>query len=113
VTLPHPLPEPLAEQIALRFRVIGEPTRIRLLDRLHEGEATVQELTDAVGTTQQNVSKHLSVLHAAGIVSRRRAGNHAYYAIADESVLALCESVCSGLRRQVAQLDDVLAGTSA
>lgn len=113
MTLVHPLPPPLVDRIAQRFRVLGEPMRIRLLDRLRDGEASVQDLTDALGTTQQNVSKHLSVLHTAGIVSRRRAGNHAYYAIADESVLALCESVCSGLRRQVAQLDDMLAGTSA
>ena len=65
--------------------------RIRLLDRLRDGEASVQELTDALGTTQQNVSKHLAVLHAAGIVSRRRDGNRALYAIADESVFELCD----------------------
>jgi DNA-binding transcriptional ArsR family regulator len=113
VTLPHPLPEPLVEQIAFRFRVIGEPTRIRLLDRLREGEATVQELTDALGTSQQNISKHLSVLHSAGIVGRRRDGNRAYYSIADETVLGLCETVCDGLRRQLAELDGLLAGATS
>ncbi len=113
MTLPHPLPEPLVEQIALRFRVIGEPTRIRILDRLREGEATVQELTATLGTTQQNISKHLAVLHSAGIVSRRREGNHAFYAIADESVLDLCESVCDGLRRQLTELESLLAGAAS
>lgn len=113
MTLPHPLPEPLVEQIALRFRVIGEPTRIRVLDRLREGEATVQELTDALGTTQQNISKHLSILHSAGILGRRRDGNRVYYAITDESVLQLCEAVCDGLRRQVAELDEILAGSAS
>ena len=105
MTLPHPLPDPLVELIARRFRVIGEPMRIRLLDRLREGEATVHELTEALGASQQNVSKHLQVLLEAGIVGRRKEGNHAYYAIADESVFALCEQVCGSLQRQLAELN--------
>lgn len=112
MSLVHPLPLALAEQIAQRFRVLGEPMRIRLLDRLREGEASVQELTDALATTQQNTSKHLSILHTAGIVSRRREGNHVVYAIADESVFELCERVCGGLRRQLDELDELLAGAS-
>ena len=47
MSLPHPLPEPLVELIARRFRVIGEPMRIRILDRLRDGEASVAELTEA------------------------------------------------------------------
>jgi len=109
-SLPRPLPAELVEHIARRFRVIGEPMRIRLLDRLRDGEASVQELTDALGTTQQNASKHLAVLHANGIVARRREGNRVLYAVGDETVLALCEQVCGGLRRQLAELDGLLAG---
>lgn len=109
-TLPHPLPDQLVELIAARFRVIGEPMRIRLLDRLRDGELGVQELADALGATQQNVSKHLNVLHGAGILSRHRDGNRVLYAIADDSVFALCESVCGGLQRQLAELDLLLSG---
>ncbi len=109
MTLPHPLPDPLVELIAKRFRVIGEPMRIRLLDRLREGEASVHELTEATGATQQNVSKHLGVLHAAGIVARRKEGTRTVYAIADDSVLELCEHVCGSLQRQYAALGDLLA----
>ena len=112
MTLPHPLADALVEQIAGRFRTLGEPMRIRLLDRLRAGEASVQELTAALGATQQNVSKHLGMLHAAGIVSRRRDGNRVLYAIADESVFELCDAVCGGLRRHVAELDGLLAGAS-
>lgn len=108
MTLPRPLPEPLVELIARRFRVIGEPMRIKLLDRLRAGSATVGELADAVGGTQQNVSKHLGVLHQAGIVSRAKEGNAVRYAIADETVFALCELVCGGLREQVGELAAVL-----
>ncbi len=110
MNLPRPLPEPLVELIAQRFRVIGEPMRIRLLDRLRAGEASVQELTESTGASQQNVSKHLGVLHGAGILGRRKDGNRVLYTIVDESVLAVCESVCGGLRRQLDELDELLAG---
>ena len=108
--LPHPLPDALVELIARRFRVIGEPMRIKLLDHLRAGEATVQELTGAVAASQQNVSKHLGVLHQAGILSRRKDGTSTLYAIADESVLALCEQVCGGLQRQFSDLAELVGG---
>jgi DNA-binding transcriptional ArsR family regulator len=110
VPIPRPLPDPLVELIARRFRVIGEPMRIRLLDRLRDGEATVQDLAGGLGASQQNVSKHLQVLLEAGIVDRRKQGTHAYYSIADEGVLALCEQVCGSLQRQLAALTDVVEG---
>jgi ArsR family transcriptional regulator len=99
--LPHPLPDDLAELIARRFRAMAEPTRIKLLDRLRDREATVNELAESAGASQQNVSKHLSVLADAGIVARRRDGNRIYYRIADEGVLALCEDVCGSIERQL------------
>jgi len=104
----HPLPEPLIELVAQRFHVLGEPMRIRLLDRLREGDATVGELQEALGASQQNVSKHLGILYAAGMVSRTKQGNHARYAISDPSVFELCEQVCGGVRRQLQALDEIL-----
>src|SRR5271165_5270739 len=106
--VPHPLPAPLVEVIAARFRVLGEPMRIRLLDALREGPGTVQELQQATGASQQNVSKHLGVLLGGGLVSRSKEGNFSLYAIADESVFELCEQVCGGLRRQLDELDALL-----
>ncbi len=111
-SIPHPLPEALVELIAARFRVIGEPMRIRLLDRLRDGGATVQELSQATGASQQNVSKHLGVLLSAGIVSREKQGNFTRYEIADDSVFDLCERVCGGLRRRLRELDEILEGTT-
>jgi DNA-binding transcriptional ArsR family regulator len=108
--VPHPLPELLVELIAQRFKVLAEPMRVRLLDRLRDGEATVQELTEALGASQQNVSKHLGVLLQAGMVSRTKQGTSALYAIADPDVFALCELVCGGIRRQVGELDALLQG---
>jgi DNA-binding transcriptional ArsR family regulator len=110
MTLPHPLPDELVELIARRFRVIGEPMRIRLLDRLREGEATVNELSEALGASQQNISKHLGVLAEVGILGRRKAGTHVYYRIVDESVFALCEQVCGSVQEQLRTLNELVGG---
>jgi DNA-binding transcriptional ArsR family regulator len=112
-SVPHPLPEALAEVIAQRFRVIGEPMRIRLLEALRDGPLTINELTAALGASQQNVSKHVGVLAQAGIVAREKEGNRVHCFIADDSIFELCELVCGGLRRQVAELDQLLAGGAA
>jgi DNA-binding transcriptional ArsR family regulator len=109
----HPLPDRLVELIAQRFRVLGEPMRIKLLDRLRDGEASVSELCEAVGASQQNVSKHLGILHAAAMVSRTKRGNRTVYAISDPRVFDLCEEVCGGVRRQLEELDAVLQGDRA
>jgi ArsR family transcriptional regulator len=113
MTVAHPLPDDLVELIADRFRALSEPTRIKLLDQLREEEATVLELTELIGTTQQNVSKHLGVLQRSGIVARRKQGNFAYYRIVDQSVLSLCEAVCGSLQAQVESLRRLVAGASA
>jgi DNA-binding transcriptional ArsR family regulator len=109
VTLPHPLPDDLVELIARRFRAVGEPMRIRLLDHLRDGEATVGELSDALSASQQNISKHLAVLADAGILGRRKDGTHVYYRIVDEGVLTLCEDVCGSLQQQLKSLSALVA----
>lgn len=108
--MPKPLPDELIELIAQRFRVIGEPMRIKMLDAMHDGELTVGELVERTGSTQQNVSKHLSVLHGAGIVMRRKEGNFVKYSIGDDTIFALCELVCGGLRDRAAGVEELLAG---
>jgi DNA-binding transcriptional ArsR family regulator len=109
----HPLSDPLVELVAQRFRVLGEPMRIKLLDRLRDGEASVGELQDALGASQQNVSKHLGILHAAGMVSRTKQGNRTAYAISDPGVFELCDQVCGGVRRQLQELDTILRQAAA
>jgi DNA-binding transcriptional ArsR family regulator len=111
--IPHPLPAALVELIAQRFRVIGEPMRIRLLDALRDGPMTINELTEGLGASQQNVSKHVGVLAQAGIVRREKDGNRVRCSIADETIFELCELVCGGLRSQVVELDQLLAGGAA
>ena len=105
----HPLPDELIELIARRFRVLADPTRIKLLDLLRGCEASVQELTAASGSTQQNVSKHLGVLRQERIVRRTKVGNYSYYSIADQGVFGLCRDVCGGLAKQQESLRQVVA----
>lgn len=102
--LPSPIPEELVELIARRFQLLAEPTRIRLFDRLRDGEATVHELASGLRTSQQNVSKHLTLLAAAGVLGRRKQGNSVYYRIADDEVLGLCEQVCGSVERHLLDL---------
>ncbi|HJU27807.1 MAG TPA: metalloregulator ArsR/SmtB family transcription factor [Candidatus Binataceae bacterium] len=84
--------------VAERFRALGEPMRLRILQALQSGECGVSALAEKIGSTQPNVSKHLKVLQDVGLVKRRQAGTTAYYSIADEMVFELCEMVCSKLR---------------
>ncbi len=110
MSLPSPIPLDLAEMIAARLRVIGDPTRIRILDLLRDEELTVTEITDCLGTSQQNASKHLGLLLQAGILARRKQGNSSIYSIADAGVYELCEQVCGGLQLQLAELTALVEG---
>ena len=96
------------ELVAQRFRVLGEPMRIKLLERLNEGAASVGELQEALDASQQNVSKHLGILHDAGMVSRTKQGNRTVYAISDPDIQELCELVCGGVRRRLDELGAAL-----
>jgi DNA-binding transcriptional ArsR family regulator len=108
--IPHPLPEPLVELIAQRFRVIGEPMRIRILDALRDGPLTINELTERLQSSQQNVSKHVGVLVQAGVVAREKDGTRVRCSIADPMIFELCELVCGALQQQVEELNALLQG---
>jgi ArsR family transcriptional regulator len=91
------LSEKTLELVAERFRVLGDPVRLRLLQALEPGEKSVAELVEATGANQANVSKHLQLLLKAGVVQRRREGLFVYYSIRDERVFQLCDVVCGSL----------------
>ena len=95
------------ELVAGRFRILGEPNRLRLIQTLRSGEQNVSDLVAATGLTQANVSRHLGTLTDAGILGRRKEGLNVIYFIADTSIFDLCEHVCGSIQRKL------LAGTSA
>jgi DNA-binding transcriptional ArsR family regulator len=104
MALPSPISDELVELIARRFQLLAEPMRIRLFDRRREGESTVHELAAELGTSQQNVSKHLTQLADAGVLARRKDRNCVYYRIADPEVLGLCDQVCGSVERHLLDL---------
>jgi ArsR family transcriptional regulator len=96
------------ELVAARFRVLGEPLRLRVLQRLSGGECSVTELAELLDTTQPNISKHLKLLQTAGFVARRQEKNTAFYSLADPSVFELCDLVCSRLHERLAAQAEAL-----
>ena len=95
----HPLSDGELEQIALHFRLLGEPMRLKILQAVCTGPRTVNDILTAVGATQANVSKHLSLLAAAGILTRKKDGQYVYYGLKDELTLKMCELVRSQLSK--------------
>src|SRR5215472_10604678 len=97
------VPDPLLHEAARRFALLGDANRLRILSALHaEGELTTGALAERTGLEVPNVSQHLSRLMAAGLVVRRRQGQHALYVITDPSVGDLCDLVCASLRERAA-----------
>lgn len=91
------------ELVASIFRVLSEPLRLRILHALEDGERSVSAVTEAVASTQPNVSKHLKTLQEAGLLRRRQAGNVVFYSIADEVVFALCDTVCERVKHRLTE----------
>jgi len=87
------LSEPELETVAVRFRALGEPMRLRILQAVCHQPRTVNEIVEAVDSGQANVSKHLAVLAAAGILIRQRDGQRVIYSMKDSLVLKLCKTV--------------------
>lgn len=104
------LSDQAVELVAFRLRLFADPTRIRLLELLNRREANVQQLADVLGTTRQNVSKHLNVLYQAGVLSRRKVDSSVRYALVDWTGWWLVEQVSAAL---VDQLDDLRAAFDA
>lgn len=93
----HPLTAELAGLVAERFAALADPMRVRVLDQLRGRPQMVAELTEALPTTQQNVSKHLARLHRAGLVTRRRDGSRVRYEVASPVALRLLDLIADDI----------------
>lgn len=81
--------------MAAYFRVLAEPSRLKLLQALCDGRRSVGDLTELLDCSMANVSRHLSALARQGMVERETEGTTAYYSIADPTIYALCDLVLS------------------
>ena len=93
------------ERAAELFGVLATPMRLRILAALKHGEQNVTSLLGKIDASQPNMSRHLSVLHRFGVLARRREGQQIYYRIADQSVVLVCEAMCSNLSQSKFELD--------
>jgi DNA-binding transcriptional ArsR family regulator len=81
------------EQIAARFKMLGEPMRLKILQAVCKSPRTVTDIVAATGSTQANVSKHLALLAAAGILQREKDGQCVYYGVKERLAVKMCELV--------------------
>ena len=76
--------------LAARFKLLGEPMRLKILQSVCHESRTVGDIVESTGSTQANVSKHLALLTSSGVLERRKAGQFVYYGIRDKLVMRLC-----------------------
>ena len=100
----------LLELVAERFKALGEPARLAILNSLRRGESTVSELVEDTGMGQANVSKHLQLLHTLRFVARRKEGLFVYYSLADDSVFQLCDVMCGRIAQDSRERGRIVAG---
>ncbi|MBB5033428.1 ArsR/SmtB family transcription factor [Prosthecobacter vanneervenii] len=105
-----PVSEEALVLIASWFRTLAEPSRLKILRALEEGEKNITELVEATGLTQANVSRHVQSLVEAGMVGRRREGLTAICFIADPTITELCDNVCTNLLKRLSQQMKKLGG---
>lgn len=107
------LPDEMVESVARRFRLLGEPARLRLLQLLEAKEHSVNELAEKLQGNQANVSRHLTALYEGGLLNRRPDGTSVYYSIADPLVGQLCELVCNSTEEKMRRELNALNGAAA
>lgn len=98
----------LVRLVAERFRALGEPARLEILNVLRDGELSVNDLVEETALGQANVSRHLQILHALGFVVRRKDGLFVYYRLADKSVFRLCDIMCGRIESGVRGVERLL-----
>lgn len=91
------------EQASRALKAMSHPLRLKILCVLGDKEISVQDIVDNVGTSQSNISQHLSILRDKGILAARKDANKVYYRVSDPKILQLIgslrEAFCSAVRR--------------
>ena len=101
----------MRELIELRaeiLKALGQPTRLKIIDFLRDGERCVCEIFPAIGEEQSNTSRHLNMMLAAGVLSRRKDGLKIYYAIKHPEIVEVMYIVTGIVRRDIYGRHDLL-----
>ena len=83
------------DRMAARFKLLGEPMRLKILQAVCREPRSVNDIVAATGSTQANVSKHLALLAAGGVLTRKKEGQCVYYSMKNQLVMKLCKLVHS------------------
>jgi DNA-binding transcriptional ArsR family regulator len=90
----------LFEVVSGYFGLLSEPTRLKILNAICDGELTVSDIVQRVESTQTNVSRHLNLMYGKGVLKRRREGPMTFYSIADPNIVTLCRTACVQMASQ-------------
>ena len=93
--------ERLYEVVSEYFGLLAEPTRLKILNAICDGERSVSDIVERVGASQTNVSRHLNLMYGKGVLKRRREGQMTFYSIADPNVVTLCRTACVHMASQL------------
>ena len=93
--------EQVFAQVSQFFSLLAEPSRLKILFTLCAGEQSVNVVVEQSGSSQANVSRHLTALHRAGILARRKEGVMVFYSIKDEASLEICQTVCARVVEEI------------
>ena len=90
------------------FSVLAEPTRLKIMHVLCDGEQSVSRVMEEVNSSQSNVSRHLAAMCKVGVLSRRKEGLMVFYQIQDQQAVEFCRTICVGIASDVDVSDLVL-----
>ena len=93
--------ERLYEVVSDYFGLLAEPTRLKILSAICDGERSVTDIVERVGASQTNVSRHLNLMYGKGVLKRRRDGQMSFYSIVDPNVVTLCRTACVHMASQL------------
>ncbi len=91
------------DDVAAYFRALAVPLRLKILNALRNGERNVTQLTQELGCSQANVSKHLTLLAQVALVEKMSRSTNTYYRIADPKIFRLCDLVCGQIGKRYAR----------
>lgn len=106
------LSDAILGMVARRMQLLSDPLRVRLLLALQDGEASVQQLADALDTEHRNASRSLNALHRDGLLTRRSEGTRVLYSIADYTACRVIGQVAESVAAQVEELSDLVLETA-
>lgn len=90
-----------------RLALLADPLRIRILAFLEQRDASVSELTDELGTSPQNISRHLNILYRSGVVTRRRDGLRVHYAVTDYSACLIVGQAVASIFGHIHEMEEL------